>query len=165
MGERVTLKVKRARKNGLPAPAYQTDGAACFDLCADLTFIGYAEILPGQRRWFPVGWCFEIPPGYEMQVRGRSGLAFREDIIAHHFGTIDCDYRGEVQVGLENRSGEVFTVSHGMRIAQAKIAPVPAVDIVDVGDGALSGTTRGANGFGSTGKDVAKVSMVAGADE
>jgi dUTP pyrophosphatase len=155
VSERVTLKVKRARRNGLPTPAYQTTGAACFDLSADLTTLGdFADIEPGQIRWLPVGWCFEIPPGFEMQVRGRSGLAFRENIIVHHFGTIDCDYRGEVMVGLENKSSEPFGVAHGMRIAQAKIAPVPAVSIVVVD--ALGETERGAAGFGSTGTDVAK---------
>lgn len=147
----VRVKVKRARKNGLPLPAYQTDGAACFDLSADIRADGQNEwaLLPGGLLWVKTGWCFEVPPGYEMQVRGRSGLAFRSDVIAHHFGTVDCDYRGEVLVGLENRGGETFRIAHGMRIAQAKIAPVPRVVIEEVD--ALSETARGCRGFGSTG--------------
>lgn len=151
MSERVLLKVKRARNNGLPVPAYKTAGAACFDLSADISTYGSTpDISPGETRWFKTGWCFEIPPGFEMQVRGRSGLALSEDVIVHHFGTIDCDYRGEVRVGLQNLGETPFTVTHGMRIAQAKIERVVPVSIVEVDE--LSETERGANGFGSTGR-------------
>lgn len=151
--EKVLLKVKRARKNGLPTPAYKTDGAACFDLSADLA--GWAlekvTLMPDSGAWFPCGWHFEIPRGFEMQVRGRSGLAYITNVIVHHFGTIDCDYRGEVMVGLWNFDGEPFDVTHGMRIAQAKIERVVPVSIVEAEN--LSETRRGAKGFGSTGSE------------
>lgn len=150
--EKVVLKVKRARDNGLPLPAYKTDGAACFDLSADLSHAGGShEMLPGETVWLPSGWHFEIPSGYEMQVRGRSGMALSADVIVYHFGTIDCDYRGEVRVGLENKSDTPFTVQHGMRIAQAKIERVKPVSMIEVDE--LSETKRGTNGFGSTGSE------------
>lgn len=147
--EKVLLKVKRARENGLPIPAYKTGGAACFDLSADLD--GGDMIVPGGMRvWVRTGWRFEIPPGFEMQVRGRSGLA-RTGLLVHHFGTIDCDYRGEVLVGLENVTDGPFVITHGARIAQAKIERVEPVSIIEVDE--ISETKRGTNGFGSTGSE------------
>lgn len=151
--EKVLLKVKRPRGGDFPLPEYQTSGAACFDLSADLMASGLDSytILPGREAWFRTGWCFEVPAGFEMQIRGRSGLAYNDGVVAFHIGTIDCDYRGEVMVALVNHGEVPFTVTHGMRIAQAKIERVEPVSIIEVDE--LSETKRGTNGFGSTGSE------------
>jgi dUTP pyrophosphatase len=98
----------------------------------------------------PTGLIFEIPEGFEGQVRPRSGLALNHGVTCLNSpGTIDCDYRGEVKVILANLGAEPFTVTRGMRIAQIVIAPVVRVEIVDVGE--MTETARGEGGFGSTG--------------
>lgn len=135
-------RVKRIH-DAVPVPAYATEGAAGLDLCAAAPCI----IQPGQIVRVPTGVCVEIPPGYEGQVRPRSGLA-SQGVVAI-LGTIDSDYRGEIHVLLENRGLEPVAIEPCMRIAQLVIAPVARVDVEVVEE--LSPTERGAQGFGSTG--------------
>lgn len=124
-----------------------SDGAAGMDLAAAATVI----LAPGARALVPTGFAIEIPPGYEGQVRPRSGLAAKHGItVANAPGTIDSDFRGEVQVILVNLSRESFTIERKERIAQLVIAPVVRAQ-VEVAD-ALSSTARGENGFGSSGR-------------
>lgn len=107
-------------------------------------------LAPGQRRLIPTGIFIEIPPGYEGQVRPRSGLALRHGVtMVNGPGTIDADYRGELQVILINHGAEPLTITRGMRIAQLVIAPVTRVEVIEAD--ALSSTQRGAGGFGHTG--------------
>jgi dUTP pyrophosphatase len=107
-------------------------------------------ILPGGRAKIPTGLFMEIPPGYEGQVRPRSGLALRSGVtVLNSPGTIDSDYRGELEVILINFGGESFRVKNGDRIAQMVISPVYRIEIAEAGT--LSETQRGAGGFGSTG--------------
>ena len=135
---------------GLELPAYETPGSAGMDLRAAIAEDAPLEIVPGGRFAVPTGLVMEIPPGFEGQVRPRSGLALKSGITCLNTpGTIDSDYRGEVKVILANLGTENFTVRRGMRIAQLIIAPVVQARIVL--DDALSQTSRGAGGFGSTG--------------
>jgi len=132
----------------LPLPAYETAGAAGMDLRAavDAPMI----LAPGERAAVPTGIAIALPEGYEAQVRARSGLARRHGIaMVNSPGTVDSDYRGELQVLLINLGQEPFTVARGDRIAQMVVAPVARVAWQEVG--ALDGTVRGAGGFGSTG--------------
>jgi dUTP pyrophosphatase len=130
-------------------PAYQTPGAAGADLCACLA--APVTLLPGAHALVPTGLRFEIPPGYEMQVRPRSGLAAKFGVtVLNSPGTIDSDYRGEVQVILVNHGASPFVINHGDRIAQAVIAPV--IQACFAASDALGGTERGEGGFGSTGE-------------
>ncbi|HEY6662246.1 MAG TPA: dUTP diphosphatase [Sphingomicrobium sp.] len=132
---------------GLPAPAYATAGAAGLDVVAaeDLT------LAPGRRHAVATGFAIAIPEGYEVQVRPRSGLAFKHGITCLNTpGTIDHDYRGEVKVILANLGSEPFEVRRGERIAQLVPAPVLKADFVEVD--VLGETARGAGGFGSTGQ-------------
>ncbi|WP_179875381.1 dUTP diphosphatase [Sinorhizobium sp. BJ1] len=134
----------------LDLPAYETAGAAGMDLRAALPADQPITIRPGARELVPTGFIFEIPAGYEGQVRPRSGLAFKHGITCLNSpGTIDSDYRGEVKVLLANLGDEDFIVERGMRIAQMVIAPVTQVAIREA-DGVTT-TARGAGGFGSTG--------------
>jgi dUTP pyrophosphatase len=135
---------------GLPLPAYQTEHAAGFDLVAALAENEPVVLSAGARGAVPTGLVFELPQGYEAQVRPRSGLALKHGVtVLNSPGTIDTDYRGEVQVVLVNHSDEAFRIARGDRIAQVVIAPVTAVDIAEVSD--VSETRRGEGGFGSTG--------------
>lgn len=135
---------------GLPLPAYATDGAAGADLRADLRG-GEVRLAPGARAAVPTGLILALPPGYEGQVRPRSGLAARDGItVVNAPGTIDWDYRGEVQVLLVNLGQAEFVVRHGERIAQLVVAPVVQARFAVVE--ALAGTARGTGGFGSTGR-------------
>ena len=132
----------------LPLPAYQSQGAAGFDLMAALD----AEMIlaPGEFSAIPTGLQMAIPEGCEGQVRPRSGLAFKSGVtVLNSPGTIDCDYRGEVKVILINHGAAPFTITHGMRIAQMVIAPAMQARILEAS--ALDDTDRGAAGFGSTG--------------
>jgi dUTP pyrophosphatase len=132
----------------LPLPAYATEGAAGMDLFAAVT--EPVAIPPGGRALIPTGLMIAVPPGYELQVRPRSGLALRNGIVLPNSpGTIDADYRGEIQVIVMNAGQELFQVKHGMRIAQAVLAPVMRVAWREVT--ALDATARGSGGFGSTG--------------
>ena len=133
---------------GLPLPAYATAGAAGIDLLAAVN--DPIVIPPGGRTLIPTGIAIALPPGYELQVRPRSGLALKHGIVLPNSpGTVDEDFRGELQVIVMNAGTENFTVERGMRIAQAVLAPVVRIAWQEVED--LDTTTRGAGGFGSTG--------------
>lgn len=132
----------------LPLPAPATAGAAGLDLSAAVE--APLVLGPGERALVPTGFVWEIPPGYEGQVRPRSGLAFRHGIsVLNAPGTVDSDYRGEVCVVLCNLGREPFVVERGARIAQMVVAPVAAVAVEECED--LSPTARGDGGFGHTG--------------
>jgi len=149
---RRAVRVRVARVAGaedLPLPHYATDGAAGADLAAAVE--GELVIEPGARSLVPTGVRLELPPGYEAQVRPRSGLALHHGVILPNApGTIDCDYRGEVAVILLNAGREPFTVKRGDRIAQLVVAPVTRVRWEEAGR--LGETPRGAGGFGHTGR-------------
>jgi deoxyuridine 5'-triphosphate nucleotidohydrolase len=146
----VPVRVRRLRHNqDLPLPSYATDGAAGMDL---LAAVGDPVIIAsGQRVLIPTGLAIALPPGYELQVRPRSGLALRHGIVLPNSpGTIDEDYRGEIQVIVLNTGHEPFRVERGTRIAQAVLAPVVKAAWEEVAD--LDVTTRNDGGFGSTGR-------------
>lgn len=144
------LRVYKMRADAI-IPRYETSGAAGMDLAACLDTL--ITIEPGATARIPTGIKIALPAGHEGQVRPRSGLAARRGVtVLNAPGTIDEDYRGEVQVLLVNHGSETFTVEHGDRIAQLVVAPVVQVDIEPVNDeAALGGTERGSGGFGSTG--------------
>ena len=132
----------------LPLPAYETAGAAGMDLRAAIG--EYVTLAPGERTAVPTGIAIALPAGYEAQVRARSGLARRHGIaMVNAPGTVDSDYRGELQVLLINLGQEPFTLTRGDRIAQMVVAPVARASFVEVDT--LDETARGAGGFGSTG--------------
>ena len=134
----------------LPMPAYQSPSAAGLDLLAAVSAGAPVRIAPGGRAMIPTGIALALPPGTEGQVRPRSGLAARQGVtVLNSPGTIDADYRGEVQVILINLGAEPFVVERGMRVAQLIIAPVARVRLSEVAT--LDDTRRGAGGFGSTG--------------
>ncbi len=140
--------VRLPHGEGLPLPAYATAGAAAMDLLAAVT--APVVIPPGGRVLVPTGLAVALPPGHELQVRPRSGLALRHGIVLPNSpGTIDEDYRGEVQVIVLNAGDAPFTIERGMRIAQAVLAPVLRAAWQEVA--ALDETERGRGGFGSTG--------------
>lgn len=145
----ITIQVKRlAGSEGLPMPAKMTAHAAGFDLAAAVR--EPVMLQPGDIRLIPCGFAMAIPHGYEAQIRPRSGLASRHGItMVNTPGTIDSDYRGEVQVPLINLGRAAFTVERGMRIAQMVIAALPMIEIVETAE--LGSTDRGAGGFGHTG--------------
>jgi len=133
---------------GLPLPSYATQGSAGMDLLAAVA--APVTIGPGQRALIPTGLSIALPAGYELQIRPRSGLALRHGItLPNSPGTIDEDYRGEIQVIVLNTGDEAFVVERGMRIAQAVLAPVSRAAWVEVEE--LDTTARSAGGFGSTG--------------
>ena len=142
--------VKLPHGADLPLPAYQTDGAAGMDIYAAI-----AEdiiIAPGHFTAITTGLSVALPEGFEIQVRPRSGLAFKHGItVLNSPGTIDSDYRGEIKVALINHGTEPVTITHGMRIAQMVLAKVIQGDWQEVA--ALDATSRGTGGFGSTGTD------------
>ena len=134
----------------LPLPAYQSEHAAGLDLLAAVPSTAPIMIAPGTRVLVPTGLAIALPDGYEAQVRPRSGLAARHGLaIVNSPGTIDADYRGEIQVLLINLGSELVTITRGMRIAQLVIAPVVRAHIVEAES--LDKTSRGSGGFGSTG--------------
>ncbi len=143
------IKVRRLpHAEGLPLPAYATEGAAGMDLLAALT--APITIPPGGRALIPTGLVMALPPGHELQIRPRSGLALKHGIILPNSpGTIDEDYRGELGVIVLNAGQEPFIVERGMRIAQAVLAPVTRAGWEEVEE--LPATRRGEGGFGSTG--------------
>ncbi|MBU3760011.1 MAG: dUTP diphosphatase [Candidatus Omnitrophica bacterium] len=133
---------------GLELPQYQTPHASGLDLQA--ACIGDVHVAPGQRVLIPTGLAVSLPEGYEAQIRPRSGLALKHGItLPNAPGTIDADYRGEIQVILANIGQDVFVVTRGMRIAQMVIAEVVKAVLVQADD--LSATQRGSGGFGHTG--------------
>lgn len=134
----------------LPLPAYQSKGAAGLDLVAAIDTQHPLTLAPGARALVPTGLILELPPGYEAQVRPRSGLALNYGItVLNSPGTIDSDYRGEVSVVLANLGYAPFEIRRGERIAQLVITPVTRANLVEVST--VSGTVRGDGGFGSTG--------------
>jgi dUTP pyrophosphatase len=134
----------------LPLPAYQSEDAAGLDLMAAVAADAPVVIGPGRRALIPTGLAIALPAGTEGQVRPRSGLAARHGVtVLNSPGTIDADYRGEIQVILVNLGQDPFTVTRGMRIAQLIIAPTVPVTIRETAK--LDETTRGVGGFGSTG--------------
>jgi dUTP pyrophosphatase len=143
------VKIKRlAHGEGLPLPRKMTEHAAGFDLYAAAA--NAVELAPGRVELIPCGFAMAIPPGFEAQIRPRSGLASKHGIAPVNTpGTIDSDYRGEVRVPLINHGTEPFTIERGMRIAQMVIAAVPAVELTEVDE--LEETARGSGGFGHTG--------------
>jgi dUTP pyrophosphatase len=144
-----TLKLRRVGAVQVPLPSYQTPGSAGLDLCAAVPEA--LRIEPGERRLVPTGLTMEIPPGFEGQVRPRSGLALKHGIsIVNSPGTIDADFRGEVGIVLINHGKEAFVVEPLSRIAQLVIARVEQVLIVEAES--LTETSRGAGGYGSTGR-------------
>ncbi|MCZ7470413.1 dUTP diphosphatase [Agrobacterium sp. O3.4] len=142
--------VRLANGAGLELPSYETGGAAGMDLRAAVPADQPLTLKPGERALVPTGFIFEIPQGYEAQIRPRSGLAIKNGITCLNSpGTVDSDYRGEVKVILANLGQDDFTIERGMRIAQMVIAPVTQVTVSEVTE--TSETARGAGGFGSTG--------------
>lgn len=142
------LSIKCNSKLGARLPEYKTSGAAGADVCA---FVDKPVVIAaGARALIPTGLFFEIPEGYEIQVRARSGLAIKNGIaVLNSPGTVDSDYRGELCVILYNSSDTSFTVNNGDRIAQIVVAPVTRANFV--ASDLLSETERGSGGFGSTG--------------
>ncbi len=135
---------------GIALPAYESAGAAGMDLRAAVPQDAPLSLAPGERTLVPTGFIFEIPAGFEGQVRPRSGLAFKNGITCLNTpGTIDSDYRGEVKVLLVNLGTETFVIERGMRIAQMLVSPVVQARIIEATS--ASETGRGGGGFGSTG--------------
>ena len=150
MSKAVAIAVRRLRPspNPLPLPSYATVGAAGMDLLADVD--EPLVIAVGGRTLIPTGLAFELPEGYEAQVRPRSGLALKHGVtVLNSPGTIDADYRGEVMVILINLGASPFLIERGDRIAQLVVSPVTHVEVVAVAE--LGSTARGGGGFGSTG--------------
>jgi dUTP pyrophosphatase len=147
----VTLRLRVARVAGaedLPLPAYASAGAAGLDLRAAVA--DEQVVAPGERVRVPTGLRIAVPAGYEAQVRPRSGLALHHGVVLPNApGTVDSDYRGEVQVILWNAGPEPFRIARGDRIAQLVISPVVQVALEE---GELDDTSRSAGGFGSTGR-------------
>lgn len=140
--------VRLAHGADLPLPAYATEHAAGLDLVAAVD--APVALDPGARAAVPTGVALALPPGYEAQVRPRSGLALEHGVtVLNSPGTVDADYRGEVRVILANLGDAAFTVERGMRVAQLVIAPVARIAWFEVAE--LPETARGAGGFGSTG--------------
>jgi dUTP pyrophosphatase len=142
------LKIRVINTSGNPLPEYATASSAGMDIRA---MLGEPVVLmPGQRTLVPTGLKVEIPDGYEMQLRPRSGLALRSGItLVNTPGTIDADYRGEIGVILINLSQEPFTINPGERICQAVVAPVVHIEWEEASD--LTESERGAGGFGHSG--------------
>jgi dUTP pyrophosphatase len=145
----VTVGVLRlAGPADVPLPAYMTAGAAGADVCAAVE--APVVLAPGERMLIPTGFALDVPEGYEVQIRPRSGLALRSGVtLLNSPGTIDSDYRGPVGVIVVNFGREPFTVNRGDRIAQMIVAPVVRAVFAEVD--AVGGTSRGEGGFGSTG--------------
>lgn len=147
--QQTTLQIRIVNRSGNPLPTYATTGSSGMDIRASLT--EPVVLQPMERALIPTGIFVEIPDGYEIQVRPRSGLAIKQGITCLNTpGTIDSDYRGEIKVILVNLSGEPQTISSGDRIAQMVLQQVPVISwqAVEV----INETERGAGGFGHTGK-------------
>ena len=143
------VKVKRVREIDWPLPQYESEGAAGMDIRAYVER-GSFTLKPQERVLVATGLSVEIPLGYEIQIRPRSGLALKQGVtMVNAPGTIDSDYRGEVGVILINLGEKAFELTHGERIAQMVLAPVTRCTWVEVDD--LEQSVRGAGGFGSTG--------------
>lgn len=149
MSSAITVQLQRLPEGeGLPLPTYMTQDAAGADVCAAVH--DELTLLPGARAMVPAGFSIALPPGFEAQLRPRSGLALRSGItLLNSPGTIDADYRGPVNVILYNAGTEPFVVRRGDRIAQMVVAPVVRAEFATVDT--LEETARAAGGFGSTG--------------
>ena len=147
MTEAVAVRIRRlAHGEGLALPAYATPGAAGMDVLAAEA----VTLAPGARHAVATGFAVAIPPGYEIQVRPRSGLALKHGVsVPNTPGTIDSDYRGELKVIVINHGRDEFAIERGDRIAQLVLAPVTVAAWDEVAE--LDETARGAGGFGSTG--------------
>lgn len=145
------LRIRRLPHGAdLPLPAYQTEQAAGLDLVAAVPAGAPVKIAPGERAAIPTGITVALPPGHEGQIRPRSGIALRHGVtVLNSPGTIDADYRGEIQVILVNLGAETFEITRGTRIAQMIIAPITQAKIVEFDR--LDTTGRDSGGFGSTG--------------
>ncbi len=134
----------------LPLPAYETEAAAGLDLRAAIPADAPVLLAPRARVLVPTGLALELPQGFEAQVRPRSGLALKHGVtVLNSPGTIDADYRGEIQVILINLGDDPFTIARGLRIAQMIIAPISRAALTEAVS--LTETARGSGGFGSTG--------------
>lgn len=148
LNRNVIISVKRLYGGDLPLPRYMTEASAGMDICAAVD--GDTTLLPGERKLIPTGIAIALPPGYEAQIRPRSGLAVEAGVtLLNSPGTIDADYRGEVKVLLINHGARPFVVRRGDRIAQMVIQEVSRVSWEVADD--LETTERGAGGFGHTG--------------
>ena len=149
---KISVSIKQLpHGEGMPLPAYQTPDAAGLDLLAAIPDDQPLTLSPGQRVLVPTGLVIALPAGFEAQVRPRSGLAARHGVtVLNAPGTIDADYRGEIAVLLINHGEAPFSIRRGERIAQMVVAPVSQVELVETE--ALPATSRGAGGFGSTGR-------------
>jgi len=145
----IQVRIQRlAHAGDLPLPAYESAGAAGLDVRAAIPEALTLE--PGDIARVPTGFALEVPAGFEMQIRPRSGLASKHGVtLANSPATIDSDYRGEIVIALVNLGREAFRIEPGMRIAQMVLARIPRVEWVEADE--LSVTTRGAGGFGHTG--------------
>jgi len=145
------VRIEFTRRPGtedVPLPRYMSEHASGMDVCAAVE--GPVTIAPGEVKLIPTGLFLAIPPGYEVQVRPRSGLALEHGLtVVNAPGTIDSDYRGEVGVILGNMGREPFTVERGMRVAQLVVQPVLRAELVEREE--LPATERAAGGFGHTG--------------
>jgi len=152
-GAPVEVRVVRlSHAADLPLPQYQSALAAGLDLLAAVPADAPVELAPGARAMIPTGVAIALPPGHEAQIRPRSGLAVRHGVtVLNSPGTIDADYRGEVQVILVNLGSEPFAISRGMRIAQLIVAAVQRIEFIEAAS--LDSTARAAGGMGSTGHD------------
>ena len=143
------IKLRRVRPSSLPLPRYQSADAAGMDLIADIE--ASLEIVPMGRAAVPTGIAMEIPPGFEGQVRPRSGRALEEGLtLINSPGTVDADYRGEIKVLLVNLGSAPIAVRRGDRVAQLVIAPVARAELIEVAE--LEPSSRGSGGFGHTGR-------------
>ena len=147
----ITVEIKRLPHNpDLPLPQKMSEHSSGFDLMAAVDKDEPLKIAPGEVALVPTGLALSIPPGFEGQVRPRSGLAAKYGLsIPNAPGTIDADYRGELKVILINHGRDMFAIKRGDRIAQLVIAPIPPVLLQEVDD--LDSTDRGTGGFGHTG--------------
>lgn len=145
---RPRVQIKKLRPDAV-VPAYMTEHAAGLDLCAAID--EPIVIAPGERAAISTGLALALPPGFEGQVRPRSGLAKNHGLtVVNSPGTVDCDYRGAVTILLINHGSEPVTIEPNHRIAQLVIAPVVQAELIEVEE--LDATARGAGGFGSTGR-------------
>lgn len=149
--------VRLPHGEGLALPGYQTRHAAGLDLLAAVPQRAPLRLKKGGRALVPTGLIIELPEGFEAQVRPRSGIAFKNGVtVLNSPGTIDSDYRGEIQVLLVNLGEAPFEITRGMRIAQMVVAPVVRATLIE--HAAVRATARGAGGFGSTGVKSSKKS-------
>jgi len=152
MAELVAVEIRRLNPvadTDLPLPGYQSAGASGMDVAAAVT--EPLELGPGAIALVPTGLAVSLPPGHELQVRPRSGLAIRHGVtVVNAPGTIDADYRGEIRIGLINLGRHAYTIARGDRIAQLVLARVPRAELREVAE--LDNTARQDGGFGHTGR-------------